>query len=332
MSESILITQVGSLPHGHVDSALEYSFRHDLPFLPQLPQLSRNELMLSQALQNMPGLYVDEDREARIELKTWMKGKSAYEEVMNKALDENEFHYFLPKREFYQAWPGFLFELEERGVKQAKIQLAGPFTTQLIVKLADGEGLKDYPEINQQILKSITLQSFAMVDALKERGVTPYLFIDEPGLFAMNEAGVSGINLLQELKLLIIGLRKRGAKVGLHVCAQTDWNIILNLGMDFLSFDVECSWKFILEAQESLLAFVKNGGQLCPGIFATHREGVTLAKNFIPFLESFGQFHAKERPLLLSPACGLASKSIKTTEDVYNDLLKFRTQLQSKFY
>lgn len=46
----MLITGIGSLPFTDIDQALEYSLQHDLVFLPQLPQLNENEMMVIQAL------------------------------------------------------------------------------------------------------------------------------------------------------------------------------------------------------------------------------------------------------------------------------------------
>ena len=39
MCKREIITQVGSLPYDDVDKAVEYSLRHDIPFLPELPML-----------------------------------------------------------------------------------------------------------------------------------------------------------------------------------------------------------------------------------------------------------------------------------------------------
>lgn len=39
MCKREIITQVGSLPYDDVDEAVEYSLRHDIPFLPELPKL-----------------------------------------------------------------------------------------------------------------------------------------------------------------------------------------------------------------------------------------------------------------------------------------------------
>lgn len=46
----MLITGIGSLPFTEIEQALEYSFQHDLPFLPQLPQLNEDEMMVTQSL------------------------------------------------------------------------------------------------------------------------------------------------------------------------------------------------------------------------------------------------------------------------------------------
>ncbi len=39
MGKRQIITQIGSLPYDDVDKAVEYSLRHDIPFLPELPRL-----------------------------------------------------------------------------------------------------------------------------------------------------------------------------------------------------------------------------------------------------------------------------------------------------
>ena len=39
MAKRQITTQIGSLPHDDVDKAVEYSLKHDIPFLPELPKL-----------------------------------------------------------------------------------------------------------------------------------------------------------------------------------------------------------------------------------------------------------------------------------------------------
>ncbi|UCG56166.1 MAG: hypothetical protein JSU70_14995 [Phycisphaerales bacterium] len=39
MANNKIVTQIGSLPYDNVDEAVEYSLRHHIPFLPELPKL-----------------------------------------------------------------------------------------------------------------------------------------------------------------------------------------------------------------------------------------------------------------------------------------------------
>ena len=39
MQRKGIVTQIGSLPYDDVDQAVQYSLRHDIPFLPELPKL-----------------------------------------------------------------------------------------------------------------------------------------------------------------------------------------------------------------------------------------------------------------------------------------------------
>lgn len=39
MNKRKIVTQIGSLPYDDIDKAVEYSLRHDIPFLPELPKL-----------------------------------------------------------------------------------------------------------------------------------------------------------------------------------------------------------------------------------------------------------------------------------------------------
>ena len=54
-------TAIGSLPHHNADAALEYSFRHGIPFLPQMPVRNPWEYMIPQALEGLPGLEVSRE-------------------------------------------------------------------------------------------------------------------------------------------------------------------------------------------------------------------------------------------------------------------------------
>ena len=52
-------TAMGIMPHRDITKALELSFSLDIPFCPQLPNVSYYEDMYAQASQHFPGITVD---------------------------------------------------------------------------------------------------------------------------------------------------------------------------------------------------------------------------------------------------------------------------------
>lgn len=50
-------TQIGSLPFDNIEQALDYSFQHSIPFVPDLPALNSHEFMLEQAKQSLDKPY-----------------------------------------------------------------------------------------------------------------------------------------------------------------------------------------------------------------------------------------------------------------------------------
>ena len=56
-------TAMGIMPHTNVERALDLVLNLDIPFCPQLPNISFFEDMYAQTSQNFPGLIVDSDDE-----------------------------------------------------------------------------------------------------------------------------------------------------------------------------------------------------------------------------------------------------------------------------
>lgn len=341
METSVLTTGIGSLPHHNVDSAIEYSFLHDIPYLPQLPLKNDKEYMIQQALEHFPGLMpLNEEKETQIDLKEWLKKKDSYGDQLDKASRTNDFSFFSPSKDLHCAWSAFLFELEEREIKKAKVQLAGPLTVQLLVKLSDGDSIRPYSELLSQVFATVTLQAVAMVEELKAIGVEPIIFLDEPGFYAFNFEDPAMQSVFQELSLTIQVLKKHGASVGLHCCCNTNWGKLMQLPLDYLSMDADLSLAKILGYETELSAFLSNGGNLALGIVPTnHNSQVELDPSFEVYLQLFQAFfnehqELKEKMLsglLLTPACGLAFKSGRRVERILGQLKKFKDLFSCKF-
>lgn len=316
-------TGAGSLPHTQQELALQQALAVDVPYAPQLPRHSAAEYMLPQALVGLPGLRYDADGAATVSASVWARDGDAFNRRLDEAL-AGDVSAFAPPPLSYVAWQPFLWEIEARKLAFAKTQLAGPTTLRWLVRLDDGRRCQAEPGLDRAIYRLVLARATAMVHAIRERGATPILCLDEPGLFALDAAEPGHLVYLRELGLGISALRQAGALVALHCCSNTHWPSVLALGLDYLSFDVRLSLGPILRAQQELRAFAHEGGRLMLGIVPTNAaEPYDLDDLLATTGAALHPRAATGLPLgecLLSPACGLALRSIPETEQVFHDL------------
>jgi hypothetical protein len=78
------------------------------------------------------------------------------------------------------------------------------------------------------------------------------VFLDEPALAGYGSSGFIGISrdvIAQSLEEIIAAVHAEGALAGVHVCANTDWSLILDSSADIVSFDAHSYFdRFILYA------------------------------------------------------------------------------------
>ncbi len=350
-------TAIGSLPHHNADVALGFSFRLGIPFLPQIPIRNPWEYMIAQALEGLPGLQADIDGSVTLNTDIWLSRSSDFQARLDAALahagggvkktttGSDPFEGFEPSPSISSCWQPFLWELSERRVPMAKIQLAGPMTAQWALMLRDnaghdipahsagGAGFGDqHPELFTQIYRLVLARAIAMSRRLQRSGIQPLLFLDEPGLYALSPANARHVLALQELKLLIQALRKEGVLVGLHCCSNTDWNMVLSLPLNYLSLDVALSLDSLLEQKPAFDRFVRDGGKLSLGVIPTGRSSVlrsldiqALANSLIEKLPA-----SVLRDALFTPACGLALQSATDAELILDYLIRFEAIIDGR--
>jgi len=224
--------------------------------------------------------------------------------------------------------------VRKSGCKQAKVQIAGPMTLQWSLRTADGA----FPPAAAltHVSRTVLARTLAMAKALADAGAEPIVFIDEPGLYAFSRAQPNHIMLLQELRINLMALKKRGAQVGLHCCSNADWGSLMGLGLDVLAIDAKLSLPSLLKAGAALVTFVAMGGRLALGVIPTdtgeRRPVDALVADMeaqLGLLEEYFPTRASviEHILaksLLTPACGLALLSEPRAESVVSDLASYR--------
>lgn len=330
-------TAIGSLPHANLDSALEYAFRLDVPFLPQIPIRNPWEFMIPQALEGLPGLELDDDGAVALNVAVWETRQAHFEDRLNAAIRELELPMdrptpalegFEPSAATSSTWQAFAWELEERreggkpSFATAKIQIAGPLTTQWVLRTKAGEPIG--AQVQAQISKLLLARVSAMARRLRTASITPLVFLDEPGMYAFSPELPKHRVALQELKLIVRALKNQGAQVGVHCCGNTHWPSLLESGIDWLSIDVLLSLDSALEQHRPAFeTFLDGGGRLSLGVIPTGRASLVhsftheyveqmvlgiLRKHWKAESESAGTGYVKKvlAESLYTPACGLA--------------------------
>ena len=328
-----LTTAIGSLPHHNIDAALAFSFQMGIPFLPQIPIRNPWEYMIAQALEGLPGLQAMPDGSVQLDINVWNGRHRSLDEKLLVAFDHSDQHFafepFEPSAPTSSSWQPFIWELEERKTPVAKIQLVGPLTAQWALQVKDGTSLEKYPEVATQIYRLVLARALAMGRRLQSLDVQPILFLDEPAFFGFNGKNPRHLVALAELKLMIQTLKKNQIQVGLHCCSDTDWSIVLPLGLDILSIDVDLSLASLLSHEAAVEKFLGAGGRLSLGVIPTPKTPGSLqamrARDLLGSLRSQlsallpGNASLQKKILataIYTPACGLAFHSIPDAEAV----------------
>ncbi len=332
-------TGIGSLPHHNIDAALEYAFRFDIPFLPQIPMRNAWEFALPQGTEGLPGIQVEKDGSVLLDTKVWEGNAASFDQRLSHAFDQvasaNAFEAFEPSAATSSSWQPFLWELQERNCHLAKIQIVGPLTAQWTLRTTTGQRMDQASSIGRQVFRLILARALGMTRRLRAQGVQTILFLDEPALFVLSDQNPTHLLGLQELKLLIQALQKEGVSVGLHCCSNTRWELLSTLGLDILSLDTRLSLESLLQAGEWLPAFVERRGRLGLGVIPTSgparldSAGALAAAVFARLERGLGPELGREvaENALWTPACGLALHSPKDAEGVYSQLVQARNSV-----
>lgn len=218
-------------------------------------------------------------------------------------------------REFTGLEPAFLEALQVRAPRCAKVQLAGPAT------------VAAFSSTSGDVVAHLANRAAQLARALRQAGVTPMLFLDEPGL------GKGGFPVAA-LERVRLAAQQEGAIVGLHCCAQTRWAEVLGLGFDLISLDARLSLDALLEDRRAWLRFLKGGGTLCLGIIPTEPGARYDVAELCDSVEASlrattPRFEEALCRMLLSPACGLALHPVAAAERISREVRLAQARLRA---
>lgn len=252
------VTGIGSLPHRDPEDAVRFVAEHSptIPFWPQLPQRSDDEMMIPQMLSPLrEGLQWHSPARFDISVDKLNDFRRQLREV-DAILDETSAAGFYA---FERACRANTFTQ----ATALKGQITGPITLAHCL-FVDGKPLTTQPEILAEFTGYLCRLGLWQIQQLQQFGKPVLLFIDEPAL----TLGASSPPSLSSFLQLVATLRSAGAYVGIHCCASELPDLICRVKPDIISFDAHQGLEVFL-SHPDVQAFIGEGGWLALGIVPT---------------------------------------------------------------
>lgn len=300
------VTGIGSLPLTSIPSAIRSvaEFSPEVPFWPQMPQLSERESVISQGLDIVAELieprsegYGYQVKERRLDLVLEILHRSSGELTPANAAGFAAFE---------EALSSGLF----RSAVAVKGQIEGPITLSAYL-FHQGRPFLSDPALFAAIAFHVSQMICWQIDRLKSTGLPVLLFVDEPAL-CLEAPVANAVTEEQRLNALAITLedaRVRGAYAGLHCCAARPFERMCRVKPDIISFDAHEGLDLFFGDWHAL-DFVHQGGTVAYGIVPTRPglNAVDSASIFIRWLKAAslaGDPQKFAQRAMITATCGL---------------------------
>ncbi|MEJ2040250.1 MAG: hypothetical protein P8X55_15160 [Desulfosarcinaceae bacterium] len=270
---------IGSQPLTDHAEAMRLIFEHtpEIPTWAQLPVYA-NEAMVPQFADGLPGLVSQGDRlfvdldAADIEDQL-LAFFEAYLDVTEQdgAWDASPFVLSPDSaRGFFTLLEALPAHME--GVRALKGHVTGPITFCTALKDQRRRAIFYQDALRDAAVKLLALKAGWQARQLARFGRPVIIFIDEPALAGYGSSEFISISreaISACLEEVIKSIHDQGALAGVHVCANTDWSMLLDSSLDVVNFDAHGYFdKFMLYSRE-LRNFLQSGRILAWGLVPT---------------------------------------------------------------
>jgi hypothetical protein len=238
---------IGSLPLAEHQEAFKLMLEYtpEIPLWIQLPA-HKEEAMVAQFMPGLPGLCSAKDRmfidttgdDFNNELVQFYED---YLAVVEENIDLSDSRFVLEA----DTTKGFFIFIERLKRLSAspvavKGQITGPFTFCTAISDQNKKAIIYDEQIKDAAVKLLALKSRWQARELSQFGRPVIIFIDEPALAGFGSSEfitISRDEIAQSLEEVIAAVHAEGGLAGVHVCANTDWSLILDSSADIVSFD-----------------------------------------------------------------------------------------------
>lgn len=215
-----------------------------------------------------------------------------------------------------------------------KGQITGPVTMGTGLVDQDGRAVFYNDQVRDAVVKQLALKAKWQVKKLAPFERPVIIFFDEPVLAGYGSSAFLSItkdHISSCFEEVFSAVHDEGGYTGVHVCANTDWSLILDSSADIVSFDAYSYFDNFLLFPDQIKKFISKGGILAWGIVPTTGEylsGVTaesLTEKWIADVEKLQKLgidiEVIKNQSLITPSCGTGSLSLDEAKKVL-DLTK----------
>jgi methionine synthase II (cobalamin-independent) len=257
----------------------------------------------------------------------------------NIKLDDSR---FVLEKATAQGFFTFLEQLKTRATTPVAVKghITGPFTFCTGIADQDKRAIFYEPQIRDAAVKLLALKARWQAEQLSQFQRPVIIFFDEPGLAGYGSSEFTSISrqeVQQCLEEVFEPVHQVGGLTGVHVCANTDWSLILDSSADIVSFDAYGYFDRFILYPDQIMAFLESGKLLAwgmvPTLVAGDLEKETTASLVSQFINKVKQIEAlgvdSQRLInqsLITPTCGTGTLSV----DLAKKVLRITSQISQE--
>jgi hypothetical protein len=328
---------IGSMPmNDHAAaSRLIMDYTPSIPLWVQLPVFPQ-EGMVPQFLPGMPGVV---DRGGKVFIDTAAESFDGdllafFEDYMaiNEAPDQLPGSRFALTADTGRGLAALLDTLKgmETSPTAVKGQVTGPITFCTGVKDQDGRAIFYDETLRDAAVKHLALNARWQIRTLAGPGCPVIVFIDEPALAGFGSSELISISreeILACLREVVDAIHADGGLAGIHVCANTDWSLVLESGADIVNFDAYAYFDRFILYGSAIKDFLAAGRLMAWGIVPTLKpeeiERETVDTLYAGWQERAGRIEALgispatiRKQSFITPSCGVGSLRLELAKRV----------------
>jgi len=344
---------IGSLPMNDHNEAIELVMNHtpEIPLWIQLPA-HREEGMVNQFAPGLPGLKTEKNKTYIDTADTNFDNQllEFYEDyiaVIGREKDINGSRFILTEdtAKGFHVFTDRLNSLSTPPVA-VKGQITGPFTFTTALCDENKKAIFYNEQLRDVAIKLLALKAMWQVKQLSKFKSPVVIFFDEPALagFGSSEfTSISHDDISNCFGEVIEAVHAEGGLTGVHVCANTDWSVLLESPADVISFDAYSFFdKFILYS-DLVKKFIEAGKILAWGIVPTGNPEdiekettdslVTQWVDKVRMIEALGVGRTKILDQsLITPSCGTGSLSLDLAKKVLRLTAEVSDRLKAMYH